>query len=414
MADTKISRPSFRRVNGDTVLIVAILAFLLATFVLVIQAYKRIEGLNRSLTLLEGPWLNTKSFSLNMGGFSPENLSPIKAEFLQGIDNPEFSNLERYSPGLTDHVERCRMLYRSFEAGLKTPSSSGHLWETAALLDRALFQLKTRVNRLTEKAFGSFRSLLFTLFVFSFFILFIFFHRSFQLSRIRLKEDSRRKLTRLSVQMHEEERKKLARELHDGLAQNVALTRTKINYLAEKLEMLKTHPEYKKEYKTIEELLSSSLSEIRSLATALRPPDFVHGGLAASVENLCAAFQSRYGLNIYRRFQVDHISIGSKEKAVQFLRILQEGFVNIVKHSGGKTVYITLKVDGKTLLADLGDDGVGLGNYTEGLGMQGARERVRMLGGSVSWVSGGGAAGSGTVMKITIPLEGLSAAGGLY
>ena len=392
-----------RRMSGETILVAVVLIFLTVSFLLILHTYESLRNLNTLLEKVESSWVETKELSLDNPEVDPESLAGVRESFFQVLSHPDLKKLDHYSPGLLELVDQIGFRYNEY---LEKPGDTSPIYGTALFrigleVDGALLQLKRAVNALADKAFASFRLLLFILVFFTLFFLFIFFYRSLQLSRIRWREETRRTVTRQSLRMNEEERKKIARELHDGLAQEVALVHLKINQLSDEYPVLKSNVDLS----VIHDLLSSSVQRIRTMARDLRIPDISDAGFAASVDNLCRDFQTRYNLMVQYSGIGSEIKIASGEKAVQLLRILHEGFVNIVRHSESKKAQLKIGHDGKRVRINLRDYGKGLHNETEGLGMKGVRERVGLLGGVVRWHSPDSESGGGTEMEVIIPIN---------
>ena len=204
------------------------------------------------------------------------------------------------------------------------------------------------------------------------------------------------------LEVREEERKAVARELHDELGQ--ALTAIELELRA----MARVHKDVgEAQRKRLGELLYMTNQAIRSvqrLCSELRPAILDRLGLEAAIEWLSGEMASRSALIPSLRIAVREGAIGPKASTAMF-RIIQESLTNVVRHAGAASFAIELEEEGGAVLLRVRDDGVGISEAQASspgsFGIQGIRERARGLGGSAS-IRGG--PGLGTELEVRIPL----------
>ncbi len=205
---------------------------------------------------------------------------------------------------------------------------------------------------------------------------------------LRESENQLRILSAQLLTAQENERKRVSRELHDGLQQT--LTAIKFKVEAFLLGMNKTH--LKEKAKTLEPIVSmiqESVKEIRRIQADLRPPMLDDLGILASLAWLFREFQGTYSdIRVERAFQVEERDIPEKLKMVIY-RILQEALNNIGKHSGAERVSVSLRKMENLIELGIRDNGRGFNPQDDlskeqkekGMGLASMKERVESSGG---------------------------------
>ena len=202
----------------------------------------------------------------------------------------------------------------------------------------------------------------------------------------------------------EDERKMLARELHDQVIQDLL----SFNYRLEDIESLAESQALQSEVASIREGMRNVVSELRQLCSDLRPPTIDHHGLSAAIDSLAHDWASRNGIKL--QLDVDP-QLGRLTETIELsvFRIVQEGLNNIRKHAMARNVRISLQRTSSTnLLVRLEDDGQGLTTPADlaslsmgkHFGLVGISERVALLGGSMNINS---TQGGGTTLQVEIP-----------
>lgn len=201
---------------------------------------------------------------------------------------------------------------------------------------------------------------------------------------------SRDELTRLSnalLHVREQEKKHIARELHDDLGQSLTALTMELSQLEAGLAPDNTS--LRERVEEMRRLIKITFASLRRIASDLRPVMLDDLGLAAAVEWLVSNFVSRYGIDTEA-----HVDIGaaepSKQVATTLFRVVQEALTNIAKHAQATEVGIHLSCTATCCSLTVQDNGVGAAaaslarKLPLSLGLQGIRERVRLLDGEVS------------------------------
>lgn len=225
--------------------------------------------------------------------------------------------------------------------------------------------------------------------------------------------ESREQLRELSVHqqlVREEERTRIARELHDELGQMLTGIKLDAMWLANYLpgESLVIADKIA----SMSKLIDETLDAMRRVAADLRPVMLDDLGLAAAVEWLSEEFGKHTRINIQLELKLEHEDAISKKVATAIFRIVQECLTNVARHAEAEHVLISLDChDGKLMLL-LSDDGKGMSaageNKCNSYGVIGMRERTHSLGGMLHLLS---TPGKGTTVVAIIPVKQVGFAG---
>ena len=205
------------------------------------------------------------------------------------------------------------------------------------------------------------------------------------------------------INAQEEERKRIARELHDDLNQRMALLSIELEQLSQRFQKPRTLRPLIHSMQTKAQEISA---EIRRLSYRLHPSKLDHLGLAAAVASLCDELSSSCQLKIeYCQARLPaHLP---KDVSLCLFRITQESLRNCVKHSGARKVRVVLEGDEGGIRLSVSDDGCGFdtesGALDRGLGFTSMRERLRLVGGRLRIYS---RPLRGTRIEISVPLNG--------
>jgi two-component system, LuxR family, sensor kinase FixL len=212
----------------------------------------------------------------------------------------------------------------------------------------------------------------------------------------------RRRLEAQVLEISEQERRRMGRELHDGICQQLAGLTLVSQSLEERLRREK-HPIAERLKRCREEILSI-VNETRRLARGLCPMLLESEGLVAALEALAdgADLPGRHRCRFVCRRKVD---IEDPTAATHLFRIAQEAVNNAVRHSGARSINIALDHDGHTVQLKIRDNGVGTdpSHPGDGMGLNLMRYRARMMGGSVLLEP---TAGGGTTVVCSVPVPG--------
>jgi signal transduction histidine kinase len=206
-----------------------------------------------------------------------------------------------------------------------------------------------------------------------------------------------RALSAALVTAQEDERRRIARELHDDFAQRLALLEIDI------AKLKASKPEIGGDLDTLSAQVSSLSDDIRNLSHGLHPSFLEDLGLEAALRALCEEFEQSHGIGVRFEYKKGTLPLAAATVATLY-RIAQEALRNVVKHAGDACVTMKLyEKDGHCCLT-VEDDGRGFDPGTHrsrpALGLVSMQERVMLLGGRMSVHS---AEGQGTRIEIEIP-----------
>ena len=218
---------------------------------------------------------------------------------------------------------------------------------------------------------------------------------------LQQSETQLRELSAHLETVREEEKARIAREVHDELGQ--MLTVLKLETSMCELAYAQLDPGLNERLNSMKRLIAQLFQLVRDVATALRPP-ILDAGIASAIEWQARRFEAR--THIPCLVQVpDNLPALSDAKAIGLFRILQEALTNVMRHAQAHTVELTLTVEGADLRLTISDDGVGFvenPGRPVSFGVVGMRERVLMMGGQLSLHS---ELGEGTTLSVTVPLD---------
>ncbi len=217
--------------------------------------------------------------------------------------------------------------------------------------------------------------------------------------------DQRQETALRVIKAQEEERRRVAREMHDGPAQTLANIVLRLE-IAEKL--LELDPSrVKSELKDLKNLVRSNLQDIRRIIFDLRPMALDDLGVIPALRKYLDNFQETYSIKCELRVE-------GREKRllpimeVALFRLIQEGMTNVAKHSSSDRVMVSVEFQDEWTNASVKDFGQGfdvehaLDSSTEHFGLVGMRERVEMFNGHFSVQS---SLGKGTTVEFSIPFK---------
>jgi len=222
----------------------------------------------------------------------------------------------------------------------------------------------------------------------------------------RQLQRSRQQLRRLSEHLQsaqEEERSRIAREVHDELGQMLSALKIDVACLGDRLHM-GDHALFE-ESRSITDRIDTAIQAVRTICSQLRPTVLDHFGLAAAIEWQLKDLERRTRIQCTASLDPD-IPLLEKELSLMLFRVFQEAVTNIMRHSGATRVRVKLLRKADNLLLRIDDNGKGIAKEEiadpESFGIMGIRERVRFWGGQTSFK---GVAGKGTSVTISLPLN---------
>ncbi|MEZ9721633.1 cache domain-containing protein [Vibrio splendidus] len=219
----------------------------------------------------------------------------------------------------------------------------------------------------------------------------------------RIADNNLKELAHKTVMFQEDEKKHLARELHDGINQLLVSSRCHLELLGNKLqsEDLKAH------LNKSQHSLMRAIEEVRHISHQLRPSSLDDIGLEAALSSLLLDFQAHSGIEVETLFSTQPGKLKS-EAATTLYRVVQESLNNIEKHAQATKVTVIAQQIGNVLQLLIQDNGVGFNTYKamekRGIGLRNMRERVEFIGGDFELMS---EIGLGTEITVLLTLEGL-------
>jgi len=218
-------------------------------------------------------------------------------------------------------------------------------------------------------------------------------------SRARLQ-----RLSRLLLTAQEDERRRMAREVHDELGQ--ALTAVKIG-LSASLQRAQRRGSLDSErhVRTAAATVDQAIESVQRIVLALRPGVLDNLGPIAAIEHAAQQFGERSGITVSLDLPPEPLLLDT-ERATALYRTVQESLTNVLRHANARTVSVTLRLDDDELHLRVVDDGRGIGDdqlrNPRSMGILGMRERAAACGG---WLTLSRPAGGGTMVTMTMPLH---------
>ncbi len=220
----------------------------------------------------------------------------------------------------------------------------------------------------------------------------------------KVAEDSLNDLLGRLLQTQDEERRKIARELHDSTSPTLTGLISKLYSLRHRGN---TDPAASQTLDEGLRLAEDTANVIRNIAYMLHPRLLDENGLLPSLRWYVNRFTQRTGIGVVMHLPEELPRYGQEMETALF-RVVQESLTNIMRHSGSKAAEIQLIAGKRELLLSIGDQGVGLPETTaagrdgavKGIGIAGMRERLRQLGGRLEIAS----SGAGTRVTAMLPL----------
>lgn len=218
------------------------------------------------------------------------------------------------------------------------------------------------------------------------------------LERLEANEREFRRLGRAVWQVQEDERRRLARELHDGIGQNLTALKHHLAQLGAELPV-----EQRGRVQAAIALCHETLEDTREMSRLLRPPILDDLGLEPALRWLVRSVAEAAGLAI--ELEVQNLPALEGDVQTLLFRVAQEALNNITKHAQARNVLVRLVGRGAHLLLDVADDGRGCEpertSGSGGSGLGGMRERLRLYGGKLELH---GAPGEGTRLRVVVPV----------
>jgi signal transduction histidine kinase len=219
-------------------------------------------------------------------------------------------------------------------------------------------------------------------------------------ARLQKSNENLRRLAEHAESIKEIERKRIAREIHDDLGQNLLALKIEADLLAARTAQ--HHPRLHARARMTRDQIDATIKSVRQIINDLRP-NVLDLGLHAAVDWQIMEFRRRTGIECELTENTQDIPVDDRSATALF-RILQESLTNIVRHAHASRVEVELRVDPGWVSMCISDNGVGLpaaGRHKPGsFGLVGVEERVKILNGTFNTSS---APGKGTTICVAIP-----------
>jgi two-component system NarL family sensor kinase len=271
--------------------------------------------------------------------------------------------------------------------------------------DNKLLQQQNNIKDLQIKRDSFFRIILITAIILIVFISWLFYSRRKEKQKQLLQAEMMKQQelrSKAVIEAEEQERMRIAKELHDGIGQTLSAVKMNMSTLENSVHF--SNPEQKMMMQNAIEMVDDSVREVRSVSHNMMPNALIRAGLAKAVRE----FINKLNTN---QMKIDLDIVGLEERLDQTVetvlyRVIQENVSNIIKHSNANHVNIQLIRHDHELVTMIEDNGVGFDTSNihsfDGIGLKNIQSRIEYLKGNVSFDS---TPGKGTVVTIEIPLS---------
>jgi PAS domain S-box-containing protein len=222
----------------------------------------------------------------------------------------------------------------------------------------------------------------------------------------RLVDSRTAELRRLSnrlMTMQDEERRRIAREIHDGLGQELAAAKMILDGILAKDKS----PSLQQASMEASQLVDRAIQQVRTISHLLHPPLLDEVGLVSALRWFLEGLSQRSGIEIELQVQAKSLGRLKSEVETAIFRIVQEALTNMFRHSGARHGCIVVAAENGNVVVTVSDDGKGIDEdviqfrpESVGVGIGGMRQRVTELGGTLRLVN----ANPGTVVEVVIPV----------
>jgi PAS domain S-box-containing protein len=199
---------------------------------------------------------------------------------------------------------------------------------------------------------------------------------------LRTSKELLEKLNQHHLEVRENERAVISREIHDQLGQSMTALKLDLNRMHMYLD---NNPEAVKKLKGMIELVSDTIKDVQRISTDLRPGILDELGLVSTIEWYCDEFEKRTGIKC--NLKLDNSDYSNSQINLTFFRVLQETLTNVIRHAKASSVSIKLHRLKKGATMTVKDDGIGIPEEKirsiKSLGLISMRERVKQFNGSI-------------------------------
>ena len=220
-------------------------------------------------------------------------------------------------------------------------------------------------------------------------------------------EDELRRLSGQLLRLQDEERRRIARDLHDSTGQDLVALATTLSELHASIPS--SSRKLRKLARQCQGLADRCIREVRTLSYLLHPPMLDEAGLEDAIRHYAGGFTERTGIEVELEIS-RHLGRMKPDAEMALFRVVQESLTNIQRHSGSPQAKIRIERDQGKITLEISDKGSGIsGNLRRGelffgigVGIPSMHERVKLIGGRLDIDSSSG----GTTVRVTIPADG--------
>jgi signal transduction histidine kinase len=206
------------------------------------------------------------------------------------------------------------------------------------------------------------------------------------------------------IATQDDERRRIARELHDSLGQELSAAKM----MTDKIVMLNRSSESTKEAIEVSNLIDHAIQQVRSISYLLHPPLLDEIGLQSALQFYLEGFTKRSGIEVSLDMRPSSFPRFSLEMETAIFRIVQEAVTNVFRHSGAREAWVTLVKEEERIVGTVRDNGKGITDGVMegrpdriGVGIGGMRQRVKEFDGDLRI----GNANPGTFVEVVFPIE---------
>ncbi len=227
-------------------------------------------------------------------------------------------------------------------------------------------------------------------------------HKNTQ-NNLKVSRDQLRNFSNQIQVAREEEKSRIAREVHDRLGQSLTALKIDSRYIEKKIPP--NLEEVKECLHSMTELIDTTISSVQEIAMELRPPILDAFGLCEAIAWQAEEYSRKLGIEFDLSHLQEHIDL-DKNLTTALFRIFQEALTNITRHAQATKVRVSLNLNGGNLAFTIEDNGKGITNEAihspDSIGLIGIQERVFGYNGKVTFE---GLSGKGTRVTVTIPVD---------
>jgi PAS domain S-box-containing protein len=221
---------------------------------------------------------------------------------------------------------------------------------------------------------------------------------------VDLRTAELRRLSSRLMTMQDEERRRIAREIHDGLGQELAAAKMILDGILSK----DSSPAMQQAAADASQLVDRAIKQVRTISHLLHPPLLDEVGLVSALRWYLEGLSERSGIEIQLTVEPPDLGRLRPELETAIFRIIQEALTNIFRHSGASKGHVSVKEREGHIVVTVRDDGKGIEEQviqlrpdSVGVGIGGMRQRVNELGGSLRLSN----ANPGTIVEVVIPAQ---------